>query len=73
MHEFFVWTVPSFVQIIGAASMQDAAEEFLGFPATSKPISGRSPDCFVQPVGGREAPSGDMAAIEYWIVKDTLE
>jgi hypothetical protein len=38
MAEFFVWSLPSLIELVEADSEQDAAEEFLGQPATRSPV-----------------------------------
>ena len=70
MSEFFVWSRPGLINLIEAENEQDAAEEFLGQPATRAPILDEPPACFVQITGGLNAPRMDETAVEFWIVDE---
>lgn len=48
MPDFFAWSAPQVIEIVEAASEQDAAEAFLEKAVTSIPVEGQSPACFVQ-------------------------
>ena len=63
MPEFFVWSLPELIELVEAESEQDAAEEFLGQPATRSPVLYETPTCFVQHNGGLEAPRMDRARV----------
>jgi len=67
VRDFFVWSTPSSIDVIEAASEQDAAEAFLEEPVTSAPIRGIPPACFVQPTVGLEIPQVDGASVEFWV------
>jgi hypothetical protein len=72
MPHFFVWSLPAPIEIVEAESGQDAAEEFLGQPATGSPVLHELPTCYVQRTDGAEAPRMDGTPIEFWVVDERL-
>ena len=67
MPDFFVWSVPSLIELIDAANEHEAAEAFLERSATSNPILGKPPACFVQATTGLELPRTDGSSVEFWV------
>ena len=66
MPDFFVWSLPSLIEIVEAASEQDAAEAFLRQPVTMTPNLSKPPACFVQPASGLDLPRTDGSSVEFW-------
>ena len=67
MPSFFVWSTPSLVVVIDAASEKAAAEAFLELPVTDIPKPGIAPDCFVEPAINPGASPPGAAVEQFWI------